>query len=287
MEIGEKIRYLRIRKNMTQEELANKLNISRISLNDYENVNKLPDSETLTNMANFFGVSEDELLDSGRDLSFKNPKQVFERKLFILASMLTLFNVVLLFMVLVFLDDLILVGSKIHVVVEQYVSKYEIMYFLLPFLFFYLITVAYRFGSFKRKKAKKVYVLEIVTIIVEVVVGLAAIIVYFINFDDLDEKYVQFIFCVVGILMFIFGLLVHPAVSAHSYILGFRTRSTKHLDKIRDETNTFFSFTLMISSVIFTIISIFIKTTHLLLIIIVPFVLTAIFQQYIIKHLKA
>lgn len=62
---GMKISKLRKEKNMTQEELAEKVNISAQAVSKWENDISLPDISVLPTLADLFNVSIDELL--GRD----------------------------------------------------------------------------------------------------------------------------------------------------------------------------------------------------------------------------
>lgn len=63
MTIGEKIKYLRQKNDITQEKLAEYLNISYQSVSKWENNNAMPDIALVVPLANFFGVSIDDLFD--------------------------------------------------------------------------------------------------------------------------------------------------------------------------------------------------------------------------------
>ena len=63
LKIGEKIKELRKAQDITQEKLADYLNISYQAVSKLENGFALPDITLLPKLANFFGVSTDELLD--------------------------------------------------------------------------------------------------------------------------------------------------------------------------------------------------------------------------------
>ncbi len=65
MTIGEKIRELRRKSDITQEKVADYLGISFQSVSKWENGTALPDISYVIPLANFFGVTTDELL--GRD----------------------------------------------------------------------------------------------------------------------------------------------------------------------------------------------------------------------------
>lgn len=53
---------LRLRENLSQQELADKLGISKSSISMYENGNREPDLETLEKIADFFNVDMDFLI---------------------------------------------------------------------------------------------------------------------------------------------------------------------------------------------------------------------------------
>ncbi len=63
MTIGEKIKHLRLQSGITQEKLAEYLNITYQSVSKWENNNALPDVTLIVPLANFFGVTTDELFD--------------------------------------------------------------------------------------------------------------------------------------------------------------------------------------------------------------------------------
>ncbi len=60
--LGERLKKLRRDKKLTQEQLGKKVNVTKVSISGYENGNRTPDTETLQNLADFFGVSTDYLL---------------------------------------------------------------------------------------------------------------------------------------------------------------------------------------------------------------------------------
>lgn len=62
MEFNEQIKRLRKENNLTQEEMAKKLNVTRQALSNWENNRNLPDFEMIILIAKTFGVSLDELI---------------------------------------------------------------------------------------------------------------------------------------------------------------------------------------------------------------------------------
>lgn len=61
--IGKKLKELRKNEHLTQQELSDKLGISRVNYTRYETDAVRPDYETLLLLADFYNVSLDELFD--------------------------------------------------------------------------------------------------------------------------------------------------------------------------------------------------------------------------------
>ena len=65
--IGNKIKELRIKHSFTQEELAERLNISSQAVSKWENGNSLPDLSQIIPLVKIFGITSDELLGISDD----------------------------------------------------------------------------------------------------------------------------------------------------------------------------------------------------------------------------
>ena len=63
MELGKKIRQLRFKAGLTQEQLAEKLGVAAQSVSKWENAVAMPDITALPLLAEVFGVSIDDLFD--------------------------------------------------------------------------------------------------------------------------------------------------------------------------------------------------------------------------------
>ena len=75
MEIGKTIQDLRKRKGLSQEELAEKIDVSRQAVSKWENGSSVPDVEKIIALSDFFQVSTDYLL-KGKETE-KNIKENF------------------------------------------------------------------------------------------------------------------------------------------------------------------------------------------------------------------
>jgi transcriptional regulator with XRE-family HTH domain len=62
MSFQSRLKELRKHRKLTQEELGNVINVTKVSISGYENGNRTPDTETLQKLADFFEVSVDYLL---------------------------------------------------------------------------------------------------------------------------------------------------------------------------------------------------------------------------------
>lgn len=61
--IGKKLKELRITENLTQQQIAEILNISRVNYTRYETNASRPDYETLIAIADFYKISLDEIFN--------------------------------------------------------------------------------------------------------------------------------------------------------------------------------------------------------------------------------
>ncbi len=63
MSFSYKLKYLRAKYNMTQQNLADRMNVARTTITGYETKNRQPSHEKLNDMADIFGVTVDYLID--------------------------------------------------------------------------------------------------------------------------------------------------------------------------------------------------------------------------------
>nr|WP_242662714.1 helix-turn-helix domain-containing protein [Clostridium botulinum] len=61
-EIKDRLKYERLRKDLNQTELAKILNVSKQTVSNWENGNRIPDTLTLSKLADFFNCSVDYIL---------------------------------------------------------------------------------------------------------------------------------------------------------------------------------------------------------------------------------
>ena len=73
MDFSQKLRKLRKENGMSQEELANQLNVSRQAVSKWESGNGFPETDKILIIGNFFNVSLDHLLkNNGNEKNISN-----------------------------------------------------------------------------------------------------------------------------------------------------------------------------------------------------------------------
>jgi len=71
MELGEQLQKLREQKNMSREELAQEMNVSRQAEYKWENNKGYPDIENLIKLSNLYNITLDELIKGDRSFQKK------------------------------------------------------------------------------------------------------------------------------------------------------------------------------------------------------------------------
>lgn len=101
MNIGEKIYNLRKKKNLSQEELASVLNVSRQTISKWETGESNPDIDKIVLLCNFFEISTDEFL-RGKDIVYerKLTKEKRKNKALTLSLCLIIFGIMIILIML-------------------------------------------------------------------------------------------------------------------------------------------------------------------------------------------
>ncbi len=76
MDFGEQIKSIRKKENLTQEQFAFKLNVSRQAVSNWENNKNLPDIEMLILMSNVFQISLDQLIKGDNHMNNMTEKVI-------------------------------------------------------------------------------------------------------------------------------------------------------------------------------------------------------------------
>ena len=100
MTFGEKLKKLRTDRGLTQDELAEKLYVTRTAISKWESDRGCPNIDSLKAISNFFSVSIDELLSSGEVLSIAEEDSKRKEKRFreLVYALLDLSMAILMFL---------------------------------------------------------------------------------------------------------------------------------------------------------------------------------------------
>ncbi len=102
MSIGEKIYELRKKKNMSQEDLANVLNVSRQTISKWETGDSNPDFDKIVPLCNFFEISTDEFLRGGNPVLEQTIVRVNKRNKALTFSLCIIIFVVMCILIAIF-----------------------------------------------------------------------------------------------------------------------------------------------------------------------------------------
>ena len=80
MEISERLKEARQNAGMTQEQVAEKIMVSRVTVSHWENGKSLPDIVSLISLSDLYGISLDELLKGDSKMTEKVKKDAKEAK---------------------------------------------------------------------------------------------------------------------------------------------------------------------------------------------------------------
>ncbi|MFD1125684.1 helix-turn-helix domain-containing protein [Lentilactobacillus raoultii] len=96
MDISDKLRYYRKQNNLTQQELADKLHVSRKTISSWENGRGYPDINSITQLSEVFGISTDNLLKDDHLLEHYEEQSKQNRRADKLAKITYYLNLILM-----------------------------------------------------------------------------------------------------------------------------------------------------------------------------------------------
>lgn len=155
MDFSKKIIKIRKSNNLTQEEFALKMNVSRQAVSNWENNRNLPDIEILMIMSKTFSISLDDLILGGEDMNDIEKKIINDcsenkrAKMNLISTMIGAFLMII---------GLLLFFIKSQTI--EYIDEFGILhenFFLIPvgYLFLLMGLIVIVFNMIKYKKLKK------------------------------------------------------------------------------------------------------------------------------------
>ncbi len=184
MNIGEKIYQLRKKKNLSQEDLASVLNVSRQTISKWETGDSNPDLDKIVPLCNFFDISTDEFL-KGKDIVYERKLTNEKKKNKALTFSLCLIIFAVMIILIMLLDQTEVNEGIIGSIIMFGITLIGVL------LIYYFVSTPNEQEKIKDKKGK----------IINKVIFLLTIIIYFVVSFIWNAWAVSWIIFIVGILM--------------------------------------------------------------------------------------
>ena len=196
MTISERLYNLRKERNLSQEELANVLGVSRQTISKWETGESTPDFDKIVPLCNFYGITSDELLSGKKDIVESNKDErrcIFARNIAISVALYIISIVVIIFC---------------STVLEQEILGVSLFFITCAIATGVIIYTAIRYGDKEEKEKKKNSKKNEVAKQVCDIIGLIGIIVYFLVSFTTGAWYITWIiFIIIGLCNSIVRLL--------------------------------------------------------------------------------
>lgn len=244
MQLGEKMKQLRMARNLTQDQLAEKLFVSRQTVSKWELGINQPDIETLQKLAEIFEVSVDELITS-------NPKQratPLHKKLLIANILLYVFCTMSVFVLWRFLPAKIPAHYDAQGQIDRYGSSAEVLLHLVSFLVF-LVTEIVAYAITHKKYAKSANAISITTLAIFAAYWILIYVLHGLNITD-NQNILSLIICLCELLIFVVSIAMHPAICKQNSIMGVRTHLTLSNDYAWNKVNKFAAYVFSVTTAI-------------------------------------
>lgn len=233
--LGEKLKEAREKANLSQQEVADKLNVSRQTISKYElNINE-PDLETLKELSYIYEVDINYLLGINIK-TYAYFKKNTINKIFAFINFVIVFITIFGSMIIImkFLPETVAVHYNFEGIVDRYGSKYEL---LLLNLVIVVLLIFWLFVYFLVKRAIEE---ENISIISQNIIKLFIQIVFLICFlsfsiltfyfifkvsiiDDIDSS-VSVVFIFLSLLEMSVGILSNPLINKKNAFFGYRSK---------------------------------------------------------------
>lgn len=266
MELKDKIKELRIKNCMTQDQLAERLNVSRQTVSKYELGINEPSIEVLKEMCVIFDCKIDDLITIDNPVIEEKRNKVNKILSLVVVSLL-LFGLFLVFTFIRFLPDTIPMHYDVNFVPDRYGSKFELLavslIMILP-LIFVLLNFVIRNEYIEQLQFKhfKLF-MNITAIVVEAVFVIVMIIICSISLEEPFKYLSNILATLLGGLFLILSVFSSPLFNKKiNPMFGYRTRtSLKNIDNWK-KLNTCQSISGGISSLVIIILGLTIVTEY-------------------------
>lgn len=245
MKISDKIKNLRTKNNLTQEELASKLHVSRQTVSKWEQEVTTPSLDTLKELALIFKVELIDLLDDSLLINKKVDKYYKPERIFFLLNLFIVI-VTILFSIVLFrnMDELIPAHYDMLGNITRYGNKFE--YFVIPglSLLFLPFSLYFNFSLRKKDKYKKqAFINQICMFIIQLVILFFTIFLGFKYTTSIEGSIMAILSGMMFSVIIAIMIFTHPIINnKRNTIIGFRTNFTLSSDDAWIKVNRFASY---------------------------------------------
>ncbi|MDY0277254.1 MAG: helix-turn-helix domain-containing protein [Acholeplasma sp.] len=294
MKFNERLKFLRLEKGMTQEELAQKLNISRQSVSKWENGINEPGIETIKEICRVFGISVNALIEDDSDFIISKEQRIIKQSKFLFKLVLAfcLFDTLVTITYLRFLPARIPMHFDMNFNVNRYGSKYELLAIIaITYVMVFINYYIYK-KTIKERSDEYLRVLKMLPImnIVFIAIMLSIVsLVSFKSFIDIKRDIVSLLSLIMIIIFMILSIFSFPVFNKkRNVFFGFRTLFTLRNDEAWIKVNRFQAYSaLVVTSITYIIGMIFAKewTLYLTVSLIVSVIPTFIYHEVLRKRI--
>lgn len=245
MKISDKIKNLRTKNNLTQEELASKLHVSRQTVSKWEQEVTTPSLDTLKELALIFKVELIDLLDDSLLINKKVDKYYKPERIFFLLNLFIVI-VTILFSIVLFrnMDELIPAHYDMLGNITRYGNKIE--YFVIPGLSLLFLPFSLYFNFSLRKKdeyKKQAFINQICMFIIQLVILFFTIFLGFKYTTSIEGSIMAILSGMMFSVIIAIMIFTHPIINnKRNTIIGFRTNFTLSSDDAWIKVNRFASY---------------------------------------------
>lgn len=245
MKISDKIKNLRTKNNLTQEELASKLHVSRQTVSKWEQEVTTPSLDTLKELALIFKVELIDLLDDSLLINKKVDKYYKPERIFFLLNLFIVI-VTILFSIVLFrnMDELIPAHYDMLGNITRYGNKIE--YFVIPGLSLLFLPFSLYFNFSLRKKdeyTKQAFINQICMFIIQLVILFFTIFLGFKYTTSIEGSIMAILSGMMFSVIIAIMIFTHPIINnKRNTIIGFRTNFTLSSDDAWIKVNRFASY---------------------------------------------
>ncbi|MDE6200262.1 MAG: helix-turn-helix domain-containing protein [Clostridiales bacterium] len=217
---GDNLKKYRIEKGYSQNDLAEKLFVTRQCVSKWEKGVTQPDLQTLSKISELLGVSADELIaDCGGESQTKaTDKSLF---LFIMNIIVAAFCMIGFLIFWRFLPSTI-PAHWAHGAIDRYGSRNEIFINLVTVAVFLAVDVIVFFAVRRVNDKRAVYICHLVLILLQIANFILIVALY----DEYLSDDMSLTTCLVADIFACLSVAMHPKINKQNCFLGIRTAET-------------------------------------------------------------